>query len=117
MDDKNLLPKLQKIYKFVLKSRRSDFYRKKYSDQNFPQVIKNLEDFYQIPFLTKDELIKTGPLDSLFIPEKEVVYIRPTSGTTKNKALIMLFAPASQEFIQKYLYQPLKELGVERALV
>lgn len=121
MDDKSFLSKLQKIYDFVLKSRRSDFYRKKYLPagrqffgQNLPKTIKSFDDWQKIPFLTKEELMETSPMERLFIRESEIAALGLTSGTTGSP--LAMFQSAISTGKKKFLEQSLKKCGVKRLL-
>lgn len=115
MEDAVTPAKLQKIYNFVLKSRRSDFYRNKYAGFSLPQRINTFEDWQKIPFLIRKELFDTLPLERLFIPEEKIVSVEPSSGTT-DKPLVMLMTayPKKQRWVfEKYI----RELRVQRILV
>ncbi len=67
---------------------RSPFYRKKWEQFGIqPEKIRSLEDFQEVPFLTKEEIRKdqaeTPPFGSyLCVEPSEVIRIHGTSGTT-----------------------------------
>ena len=83
---KIILPKLQALLKYGYD--KSPFYRKKWDQAEIrPQDIRTLEDFAQIPFVTKDEIrqdqAEHPPFGSnLCIPKNELARIHGTSGTT-----------------------------------
>ncbi|MGD8974066.1 MAG: AMP-binding protein [Desulfobacterales bacterium] len=83
---KIILPKLQALLKYAYD--KSPFYRKKWDQAEIrPQDIRTLEDFAQIPFVTKDEIRQDQaahpPFGSnLCIPKNELARIHGTSGTT-----------------------------------
>ena len=83
---KIILPKLQALLKYAYD--KSPFYQKKWGQAGIrPQDICSLEDFAQIPFVTKDEIrqdqAEHPPFGSnLCIPKNELARIHGTSGTT-----------------------------------
>ena len=85
-DQKVILPKLQKQLEYAYE--RSPFYKKKWDEARIrPQDIQSLEDFEQIPFVTKDEIrldqLENPPFGSyLCVSGKELARIHGTSGTT-----------------------------------
>lgn len=115
MEDQTTLGELQKILKFSLESRRSDFYRKKYVGHKLPKVIKKFEDFQKIPFLEKQELLDVSPNRRLFLPFRQVTAIEPTSGTT-DKPLLMFTGPFSKK--QRQVYEKyFKKLKIKKLLI
>ncbi|MGD9075780.1 MAG: AMP-binding protein [Desulfobacteraceae bacterium] len=81
-----ILPKLQAQLKYAYE--KSPFYKKKWAEARIrPEDIQSLEDFEQIPFVTKDELrqdqLENPPFGSyLCVSREEVGRIHGTSGTT-----------------------------------
>jgi phenylacetate-CoA ligase len=82
-DNKNFL-KFKKLLKFVWENKYSDFYRTKYKKAGFNPLIdfNSIDDVKKIPYLSKDELLSIKPIKLLFINEKGIDVISPTSGTT-----------------------------------
>lgn len=121
MDDKAIIARLNKVYSLVLKSRRSNFYRKKYlpagrrgANLNLPKIIKSFEDWKKIPFLEKKELLNTPPFDRLFLPFEKIITLEPSSGTTE-KPLVMFTGALSQK--QRLIYEKhFRELKIKRFL-
>jgi phenylacetate-CoA ligase len=71
---------------YVLK--KSRFYQKKFKDAGITaDTIKVLKDFEKIPFTTKEEL-RTFNDDFICVPNKKVVDIGATTGTTGNPILL-----------------------------
>ena len=83
---KVILPKLQSQLEYA--HDRSPFYRKKWNKIGIrPEDIQSLEDFEQIPFVTKDEIrrdqAESFPFGSnLCVSGKELARVQGTSGTT-----------------------------------
>jgi len=81
-----ILPKLQAQLKYAYEN--SPFYREKWDKTGIsPQDIRSLEDFEQIPFLTKDEIrrdqMENPPFgNNLCVSGKELARVQGTSGTT-----------------------------------
>ena len=83
---KVILPKLQAQLKYAYE--KSPFYKKKWDEARVkPEDIHSLEDFEQIPFVTKDEIrqdqLENPPFGSyLCVSREELARIHGTSGTT-----------------------------------
>lgn len=74
--------KIQNILKFALENPYSDFYRKKYKGINS-------RDFFNLPYLTRAELVATPPFGRLFFDRKSLGWISVTSGTSGSEPLII----------------------------
>ncbi len=57
------------------------FYKKKFSEIDIANI-KSLEDFQHLPFTNKDELRELYPLGLQAVPDKDIVRIHSSSGTT-----------------------------------
>lgn len=67
----------------VIAASKSSFYNQKFNKIGLiPEDIKSLEDFRKIPFTSKEELREAYPLQLQAVPDKEVVRIHSSSGTT-----------------------------------
>jgi phenylacetate-CoA ligase len=66
---------------------RSPFYREKYRDLDF-SAVKTWEDFRKLPMTDKHELRDAYPLGLQAVPEKDVVRIHSSSGTTGTPVII-----------------------------
>ncbi|MDP2632244.1 MAG: hypothetical protein Q8P25_00785 [Candidatus Curtissbacteria bacterium] len=106
--------KIKTTLDFVLKSKISDFYRKKYSDEKLR--LNSPQDFLNIPFLTRDEIAKSPPTARLFVPQEEVKTWITTSGTTSKEPLIIPASPLKQDYLQ-VLAQNLKKYSVKRIML
>ena len=94
--DKSNFPKVKKILKWVWDNPYSSFYRDKYRRAGIESLrdIKTVEDFQKLPFLEREEIVKTNPYDRLFIPREKVSSIWISSGTTDSKnPTIILHGP------------------------
>jgi len=85
-EEKIILPKLKAQLKYAYEN--SPFYKKKWDAAGIkPEHIRSLEDFEQIPFVTKDEIrqdqMEYPPFGSnLCIPKEQIARVQGTSGTT-----------------------------------
>lgn len=85
-EEKVILPKLQAQLRYAYEN--SPFYKRKWDKAGIhPEDIKSLEDFENIPFVTKYEIrhdqIENPPFGSnLCVDRKELARIQGTSGTT-----------------------------------
>ena len=85
-EQKVILPKLQAQLEYAYE--KSPFYRSKWDKAGIgPRDIRSLEDFEQIPFLTKDEIrrdqMENPPFgNNLCVSAKELARVQGTSGTT-----------------------------------
>ncbi len=72
---------LQKLFKRV--NQQGLFYQKKYQADGFVwNEFRSMEDFHKIPFTTKEELREAYPLGIQAVPDRDVVRIHSSSGTT-----------------------------------
>lgn len=115
--------KIKSVFRFVLKNSYSRFYKNKYKKPGITtDNIKTYKaygfasfaykDFQKIPFLTREEIIKTPPLARVFVPKKKIVGWATSSGTSGTP----LITPRSTRDQPKYITQLLKEHKVERIL-
>ncbi|MFA5932448.1 MAG: hypothetical protein WCV81_05325 [Microgenomates group bacterium] len=75
--------KIKRILDFVWDNPNSSFYRDKYSKLgiNLIKDFNALEDFKKLPFLTKDEIVKSDPFERFFLPWKKFGTVSISSGT------------------------------------
>lgn len=67
----------------------SPFYRKQLKDAGFaPGDINSLDDLSRLPFTTGNDLKEEYPLPLLSVPEKKVVRIHASSGTTGKRKVL-----------------------------
>ncbi|MDD2753116.1 MAG: AMP-binding protein [Candidatus Portnoybacteria bacterium] len=94
MDDNNL-PKFKKLLRFVYKNKLSDFYRAKYGKAGFnpPADFRSMNDVEKIPLLSKKELSQKTAGEILFVPEKDILCIAASSGTTGEPMLFFHSKP------------------------
>ncbi|CDF30462.1 uncharacterized protein BN463_00652 [Methanoculleus sp. CAG:1088] len=60
---------------------KSEFYRKKFADIDLSKI-RTQEDFETLPFTDKGDLREAYPLGLAAVPEKDIVRIHSSSGTT-----------------------------------
>lgn len=78
----NLL-RINDIYKSVLASQESNFYRNFYNDLKLNEITKE-KDFLQLPFLTKNDILKVNLLERIYVPTKKITKYTFSSGTSNN---------------------------------
>jgi len=67
----------------------SSFYRRHFEDAGvFPQDITTLSDLFRLPFTTGRDLKEGYPFPLLSVPEREVVRIHASSGTTGKRKVL-----------------------------
>ncbi len=67
----------------------SPFYRQRLTDAGFkPGAIQSLDDIRSLPFTTADDLKDGYPMPLLSVPEKDVVRIHGSSGTTGKRKIL-----------------------------
>ncbi len=81
------LERLKRIVAYVYD--RVPFYRKRLDDAGVkPEKIKVLSDIQYIPYTTKDDIRDTYPFGLFAVPQKEIVRIHASSGTTGNPTVV-----------------------------
>ena len=81
------LERLKRIIAYVYD--RVPFYRKRLDDAGVkPDKIKVLSDIQYIPYTTKDDIRDTYPFGLFAVPQKEIVRIHASSGTTGNPTVV-----------------------------
>ena len=64
------------------------YYRKKMEEKGVtPDDVKSIDDLYKLPFLSKDDLRESYPFGMMGVPQKDVVRIPSTSGTTGKRVV------------------------------
>lgn len=109
---------IQQILKYVWENKYSSFYRDKYTKAGINPIkdIKTLDDFQKIPFLTKEELVNSDPLDRLFLPTKRLINISISSGTTGSSAPAIVFKSRSSKIHSNNNREQLKILKQRNTL-
>lgn len=74
----NLPNKLEGVLKYVLENQFSSLYRDLYSTSD----ASSISSWSELPFLTKEHLLKIPIKDRVFLPYEEVRMIQSTSGTS-----------------------------------
>ena len=77
LQSEKLVQQVKRVYENV------PFYRKKMDDLGVkPEDIKGIEDIGKLPFTTKEDLRDNYPFGLLAVPQKDIVRVQGTSGTT-----------------------------------
>ena len=81
------LERLKRIVRYVYE--RVPFYRKRLDNAGVnPDKIKTLSDIQYIPYTTKADIRDTYPFGLFAVPQKEIVRIHASSGTTGNPTVV-----------------------------
>jgi phenylacetate-CoA ligase len=90
--------KFKELLQFVYENKHSDFYRIKFQKAGFNPLtdFSSINDIKKIPFLTKKELSSVNPHKLLFVNEKEIDFVRSTSGTTGKPLFIFTAGPDTE---------------------
>ncbi len=101
MDQRTWL-KIKSILKFALENQHSAFYRDKYRPFNLdkPEAFKSPDDFFKIPPLDKEELLRTPLYERAFAALKDIAWVASTSGTSGREPLMVFksLAPGKNIF-------------------
>ena len=69
--------------------KNSKFYHDRFQKHGITaEKIKCLSDIQYIPYTTKDDLRDTYPFGMLSVPQKEIVRVHASSGTTGNPTVV-----------------------------
>ena len=64
------------------------YYRKKMEEKGVtPDDVKSIDDLHKLPFLSKEDLRDSYPFGMMGVPQKDVVRIHSTSGTTGKRVV------------------------------
>lgn len=99
--------RLEELLAFVRGNACSDFYDKKYAGCSVDR-----EHFFELPPLTRAELVTTPLPERTFVPQDEIRFAAFTSGTSSQKPLITLFSD-----VERYYVEPAWGTGVTRPLI
>lgn len=117
-NDEIVFRKIRKVLEFVWNSPYSSFYKDKYKKAgiNLIKDINSMEDFQKLPYLTRDDIVKTDPFDMFYAPIDKFKTYSISSGTTSNDRMVILRAnelhPRSRKLSKKAV-----ELGVKSCMI
>ena len=113
------IKEIQQVCNFVADSSCSKFYNSFYKRKGFvPSDVTSYEDFLKVPLLNKDDVLETSLKERNYLPVRDTKGFSITSGTTKNKKILMLpFSHPSKSFA-KSITNPdkMKNLGVTKII-
>jgi len=111
--------KIKKVLEHVWNSPYSNFYKDFYKQAGVNLLkVKSMEDFFKLPYLTKNEMIKVGPYDRLFIPQNKIKTLIVTSGTTSGgNSPYVSFKAQNEPLIYKLQFIETKKLKIKRVMV
>ena len=78
---------LEKIKAAIKHAKKSDFYKNHFNGIN-AEDIKSMKDFLNLPFTDKEDLRQAYPLGLQAVPDKKIVRIHSSSGTTGTPVII-----------------------------
>lgn len=93
MEEKKLFKKIKKVLAFAWNNKYSSFYKEKYKKAGINPLrdIKNLNDFASLPFLTREEILRTDPYDRIFVPKEKIYKVKMSSGTSHDSDPMIIF--------------------------
>lgn len=75
------LERLQAVVKYAYEN--VPYYKKRFDEEGVkPEDIKTMKDIQKLPFTTKDDLRAAYPFGMFAVPQKEIVEVHTSSGTT-----------------------------------
>lgn len=81
--------------------KNSPFYRRKFEEAGVaPEDIRSIEDLSRLPFTTAEDLREGYPLPLLSVPQRDIVRIHSSSGTTGKRKILCY----TQKDIDDWLY-------------
>jgi phenylacetate-CoA ligase len=89
--DKVSLEKLQvkRLKATIAHAMRAPYYAKLFREKNVnPDSIKDISQIQELPFTTKQDLRENFPYGFLTLPQKEIIRLHSSSGTTGNPTVI-----------------------------
>jgi len=78
---------LEEIKEAIRSAMKSEFYKKHFAEVNI-EDIKSMKDFEKLPFTDKEDLRDAYPLGLQAVPDKRIVRIHSSSGTTGTPVII-----------------------------
>ncbi len=99
--------RLQELLAHISGNIHSNFYDKKYTGLPVDE-----EHFFDLPPLTREDLISTPVHERLYVPKADVRFVAFTSGTSTGKPLMVPFAD-----VERYYFEPSLGTGVTRPLI
>ena len=99
--------RLVELIEHVRNNPHSRFYAAKYAGLPFDE-----ENFFNLPYLTREELVATPVMERLYVSQREVRFVAFTSGTSARVPLITPFSD-----VENYFFEPSLGLSVARPLI
>lgn len=97
---------VQRVYRAV------PAYRKKMADKGvLPEDIRSIADLPKLPFTTKDDLRDAYPFGSFAVPNRQIVRLHASSGTT-GRATVVGYTPADIRLWSEVVARCLVSAGV-----
>ncbi len=109
--------KVDKLLLDVWESKYSSFYRKRYKRLRIDLSKISKEDFENLPFLTREDIVDTHPFERLYIPQDQIVSFNLSSGTTSQGQPLLVPMQKWDEVTFKQLYKKLINLKIKRIMI
>lgn len=112
-DDLNEL-QLKKLQGVVKKAYENvPYYQKKFQDMEiFPEDIQTLGDIQKLPFTTKDDLRQVYPFGMFAVPNKDIIEVHTSSGTT-GKPVVSGYTREDIDLWSEVMARGLTMMGVD----
>jgi len=112
-DDKKAL-QLERLQMAVKRAYENvPYYRKRFDELGIkPEDIKTLKDIEKLPFTTKDDLRDAYPFGMFAVPQKEIVEVHTSSGTT-GKPTVSGYTRGDLEIWSEVMARGLSMAGVD----
>lgn len=105
------LKKLQDVVKRAYEN--VPYYQKKFQDMGvFPEDIQTLGDIQKLPFTTKDDLRQVYPFGMFAVPNKEIIEVHTSSGTT-GKPVVSGYTREDIDLWSEVMARGLTMMGVD----
>lgn len=105
------LKKLQGVVKRAYEN--VPYYQQKFQDMGvFPEDIQTLEDIQKLPFTTKDDLRQVYPFGMFAVPNKEIIEVHTSSGTT-GKPVVSGYTREDIDLWSEVMARGLTMMGVD----
>ncbi|MDD2822464.1 MAG: hypothetical protein PHQ59_00075 [Candidatus Daviesbacteria bacterium] len=111
--------KIRRVLEFVWNSPYSSFYKDKYTKAgiNLIKDINSMEDFKKLPFLTREEIIKTDPYERIYFPKEKIKGAQFSSSTTGGKGILIMLKAGFPHPADKLAVQKALDLKIKTAMI
>lgn len=110
--------KIKRIFDLAWNNPYSSFYKEKYKKAGIKSIknIKTWQDFNNLPFLTREEIVEAGPEKFLFFPKDKIASTGLSSGTTGGKYPLVIYCPRFSKTYKK-MHKKYIDIGIKSLLM